>query len=48
LVGRSLVVVPGRPKDEPGTSRFSDVQLHIIVRLFETPRNDGFAVNYRS
>jgi len=26
---------------EPGISRFSDVQLHIVVRCFASPRNDG-------
>src|SRR5271169_4520560 len=32
----------GRPDDiEPGISRFSDVQLHIVVRRVATPRNDG-------
>src|ERR1700693_5157777 len=25
----------------PGISRFSDVQLHIVVRCFASPRNDG-------
>src|SRR6202790_555439 len=25
---------------EPGISRFSDVQLHIVVRCFASPRND--------
>jgi hypothetical protein len=34
---------------EPGTSRFSDVQLHIVVRCFASPRNDEyiFAVLWR-
>jgi hypothetical protein len=27
-------------KTRPGISRFSDVQVHIIVRLCEAPRND--------
>jgi hypothetical protein len=26
---------------DPGISRFSDVQLHIAVRCFASPRNDG-------
>jgi hypothetical protein len=35
-------VIPGRAKREPGNpevsqSRFSDVQLHIIVRRFARP-----------
>jgi hypothetical protein len=28
-------------RTRPGISRFSDVQLHIIVRCFASPRNDG-------
>src|SRR5712675_2063477 len=34
-------VIPGHAKREPGISRFSDVQLHIVVRCFASPRNDG-------
>jgi hypothetical protein len=34
-------VIPGRAKHEPGISRFFDVQLHIGVRIFDAPRNDG-------
>jgi hypothetical protein len=30
---------------EPGISRFSDVQLHIGVRVFDAPRNDGMRVD---
>src|SRR5450756_2680581 len=30
-----------RRRREPGISRFSDVQLHIVVRVFDAPRNDG-------
>jgi len=29
---------------EPGNSRFSDVQLHIVVRIFDAPRNDGLMI----
>ncbi len=28
---------------EPTNSRFSDVQLHVVVRVFDAPRNDGEA-----
>src|SRR5436309_43704 len=34
---------PWRGSREPGISRFSDVQLHIVVRCFASPRNDGHA-----
>jgi hypothetical protein len=30
-----------RLRTRPGISRFSDVQLHIVVRIFDAPRNDG-------
>jgi hypothetical protein len=29
---------------EPGVSRFSDVQVHIVVRVFDAPRNDKTAI----
>jgi hypothetical protein len=28
-------------RTRPGISRFSDVQLHIVVRCFASPRNDS-------
>ncbi|MDD1531155.1 hypothetical protein C7U92_28675 [Bradyrhizobium sp. WBOS7] len=31
-------------RSEPGISRYSGAQLRTVVRLFEPPRNDGFAV----
>jgi hypothetical protein len=35
-------VIPGWCEStRPGISRFSDVQLHIVVRCFASPRNDG-------
>src|SRR5271156_538628 len=34
-------VIPGWClSTRPGISRFSDVQLHIVVRVFDAPRND--------
>src|ERR1700680_4397659 len=30
-------------RTRPGISRFSDVQLHIVVRCFASPRNDGWS-----
>jgi hypothetical protein len=42
-VGRQIGVQICRdgPKSRPGIPRFSDVQSHIIVRCFASPRNDG-------
>src|SRR6266536_2473623 len=35
-------VIPGWcVSTRPGISRFSDVQLHILVRCFTSPRNDS-------
>jgi hypothetical protein len=35
-------VIPGWcVSTRPGISRFSDVQLYIVVRCFASPRNDG-------
>src|SRR5450432_2878707 len=39
-MGYLSTVIPGHAKHEPGISRFSDVQLHIAVRCFASPRND--------
>jgi hypothetical protein len=37
-----LPVIPGWcASARPGISRFSDVQLHIVVRCLASPRNDG-------
>ena len=41
-------VIPGHaaasnPESRATTSEFSDVQLHIKVRSFASPRNDGIS-----
>jgi hypothetical protein len=46
--GKSLTVVPGRAKREPGTSRFPDVQRTSEVRICDAPRNDGLIIIHKS
>jgi hypothetical protein len=43
----AVIVIPGWcVSTRPGISRFSDVQLHIVVRCFASPRNDGGLLSF--